>query len=686
MSNKNNENSNSEIDDKEINSIIKKSSTLDAQSLYKILIKNPNLVNSTDDKKESILSLAIKNNNISVSNLILTSPILDLNYQDKDGNSYLHLAILYKQEDIVKSLIEKGIFLNKKNNKGNTALHLAYINYDKNIINILEENGIDTNIVNNNNKLAEDLKINLKQNKAIINSNIKEINKDNKIIDKIKENGDKNIKNNNLNLNNNKHVRIITQYQIKRIPNDITNKVNSLNNKNNNITNSININSKNKTNCSEIVTNKSKKSISSINQEPYDNYIIIANNDEYEKNMNINSDLTKNNNINKENDIFYDKENFKTFSAGSKKLENSKKKIEANKINNSNTNTNPTSPKIQKKNRLKKFLNNKNRNNNKNSCLGKPFGINNNIYINKDYSTQLELRHFNNSQEKLFMTKKELSASTKNINHFAESKLNNFIQKNEKKSKLSLTNKTYNKMSQIINQPNNENNINNEKESININNINNQALNLCSCNIEQKPIKINTNKDNTLLKEFLSQINLFKYFSNMDSNGFDDVNILIEEAKKGALIKDQELKEIGIKIPGDRAKIFIRIKEKANLFGFSVPKGVYHICENLEQMYEDKYISEMNNWLKTIKVDNYLINFVKSGYHSLELLLIQMETESPINQEILRDEIGIDIIGYRSRILNKLREDGKNMYNKLKTTTLVVNQNGNEKKCECFIF
>ena len=322
MSNKNNENSNSEINDKEINSIIKKSSTLDAQSLYKILIKNPNLVNSIDDKKESILSLSIKNNNISVSNLILTSPILDLNYQDKDGNSYLHLAILYKQEDIVKSLIEKGIFLNKKNNKGNTALHLAYINYDKNIINILEENGIDTNIVNNNNKLAEDLKINLKQNKSIINSNIKEINKDNKIIDKIKENGDKNIKNNNLNLNNNKHVRIITQYQIKRIPNDITNKVNSLNNKNNNITNSININSKNKTNCSEIVTNKSKKSISSINQEPYDNYVVIANNDEYEKNMNINSDLTKNNNINKENDIFNEKENFKTFSAGSKKLEN----------------------------------------------------------------------------------------------------------------------------------------------------------------------------------------------------------------------------------------------------------------------------------------------------------------------------------------------------------------------------
>ena len=201
MSNKNNEQSNySENHNEESNSIIKKSSTLDAQSLYKILIKNPNLVNSTDDQKESILSLAIKKHNISVSNLILTSPILNLNYQDKDGNSYLHLAILYKQEEIIKSLIEKGIFLNKKNNKGNTALHLAYMNYDKHIINILEENGIDTNIVNNNNKLAEDLKINLKQNSKKYNTNVKMINKDNnKSIDRPKDKTDKNPKiNNNL--------------------------------------------------------------------------------------------------------------------------------------------------------------------------------------------------------------------------------------------------------------------------------------------------------------------------------------------------------------------------------------------------------------------------------------------------------------------------------------------------------
>ena len=79
------------------------------------------------------------------------------------------------------------------------------------------------------------------------------------------------------------------------------------------------------------------------------------------------------------------------------------------------------------------------------------------------------------------------------------------------------------------------------------------------------------------------------------------------------------------------------------------------------------------------------MNFVNSGYHSLDLLLLQMNTENPLTSEILRDEIGIDIIGYRSRILNKLKDDGKNLYNKLKTTTLIVNNKDNDRKCDCFI-
>ena len=49
------------------------------------------------------------------------------------------------------------------------------------------------------------------------------------------------------------------------------------------------------------------------------------------------------------------------------------------------------------------------------------------------------------------------------------------------------------------------------------------------------------------------------------------------------------------------------------------------------------------------------MNFVLNGYHSIELLLLQMESKYPITTEALRDEIGIDKVGHRSRIINKLK-------------------------------
>ena len=169
-------------DEIEEKSLIKESSELEVQSLYQILIKNPYLVNTIDDKKETILSYSIKNNNIEISNLIITSPIIDLDYQDKKGNSYLHLAVTAQQKEIIKLLLEKGIDINKQNQEGNTALHLAYSINNKQIINYLIENGIDDKIVNKENKVAEDLvgknrKLNSSLNNRIKVTKNKEINK-----------------------------------------------------------------------------------------------------------------------------------------------------------------------------------------------------------------------------------------------------------------------------------------------------------------------------------------------------------------------------------------------------------------------------------------------------------------------------------------------------------------------------
>ena len=90
--------------------------------------------------------------------------------------------------------------------------------------------------------------------------------------------------------------------------------------------------------------------------------------------------------------------------------------------------------------------------------------------------------------------------------------------------------------------------------------------------------------------------------------------------------------------------------------------------------------------MKNLRIENYLTNFINNGYHSLELLFLQMESPSPLTIEILKEEIGIDKIGHRSRIINKLKEDGRSYINKLKTAILLVGNNNNNKFCDCIVF
>ena len=63
-----------------------------------------------------------------------------------------------------------------------------------------------------------------------------------------------------------------------------------------------------------------------------------------------------------------------------------------------------------------------------------------------------------------------------------------------------------------------------------------------------------------------------------------------------------------------------------------------------------------------------------------------MESKNPLTVEILKDEIGIDKIGHRSRIINKLKEEARSYNNKLKASTLIVGNGEKNNNCECLIF
>ena len=850
------------------------SSDLPVKSLYQILSKNPKLVNKVDDKGETLLTYSIKRKKIDVCQLILSSSILDLSYQDKNGNSYLHLAVVKQLEVIVKALIEKGIYINMQNNDGNTPLHFAYLYDSTPIIYILINNHIDTTIKNKDNKIAEDLKL-YKDNNYYLekdnnnNNNNKKMNKENKSVKKnkdMKSNNQKNDKNqkgkgqltNNIEtktLSSNKKMQtgsgnISYNSSIKRILNkQLINKNYSTMKANEKLILKKYSNSPKAVISSE---KKDKKRIIKNRMSPYINDKEIKK--ERSKEIIMSSHKTKNkkckideNVINKElkfidigkkmnnreakykTDLFKDKMkkiegqnveegqklniksieddifniaesiDYKQKLAHTSELNTQivkspeiilskiKKNIKEDEfLNNNDDIVNLTDKKNNKKiinEEINDNINNNNKeieyNNGDDEDYDNDEDYYNNFKFDEGYheidNNEDDDNNKDNEEDNEYDEDEILAQNKSSLNLFensvpSEEHLQKKMKNNEFQGRNyvefskngdieigTLTNEENGKMKTEINKDdshqmkpfyslNNEYNYNKNISLIDRNNftlntlntyselpknqrktiskfyhqndenimkygfnpymkdnyhlytniINNNNINQPSNNysvIPQSSPHVNNTSDSKKieknynpLKEFLSQINMLKYMNNFIQSGFDDIDLIIEQAQQGIYIKDSELKEAGITVPGDRAKILIRIQEKAGNFGFAVPKNVYYICKDLENIENDENIMNLDNWLKALKIEDYLMNFIYNGYYSIELLLLQMESKNPLTVEILKDEIGIDKIGHRSRIINKLKDEGRSYNNKLKTSVLIVGNGEKNKFCDCIIY
>jgi hypothetical protein len=66
--------------------------------------------------------------------------------------------------------------------------------------------------------------------------------------------------------------------------------------------------------------------------------------------------------------------------------------------------------------------------------------------------------------------------------------------------------------------------------------------------------------------------------------------------------------------------------------------------------------------LKSIKMEMYYDNFIENGYNSVDLMLLQMLTRQPIDEFLLEEEIKVEKIGYRMRLLSKLKTDAEGYF------------------------
>lgn len=173
-------------------------------------------------------------------------------------------------------------------------------------------------------------------------------------------------------------------------------------------------------------------------------------------------------------------------------------------------------------------------------------------------------------------------------------------------------------------------------------------------------------KDNKEIYSFLKELNLEEYSSNLINNGYDDLSFLVNKSKTNvSTISDSELDQIGMTLPGDKARFLIKLQEKNGFFNFEIPPSAYYSQkrnkqkgknnELVEDNVKDEYISNLELWLRQLKLEKLLGNFLKNGYFSVETMLIQMASSYPLTDKILFNDLVIEKIGYRTRILNKLR-------------------------------
>ena len=722
-------------------------SQLSVQKLHQALLNNPSLINTIDNNGETLLSYALKKNNYKTYELLLNSPFLFLNFQDQDGNSYLHLSVKNQNEKLIKILIEKGININLQNKMGNTALHLAYDIGNTSIIKYLIENGINRIIKNKNNVKAEDIKKNMTKNPSVNNYNtlcsnksitqLKLKNPNSNILKSAKKDENKNIStiNNQMIKENGGKYQDSYKLNIYSKKNDNPKYIIKKNNEEKEmaLTDSNNNNNTNSTISREKGEENKKIKIDFEKVKKGSLYKIfslkdhkIKNNEEeeelFEDNLN-----QKNNqlnytdrgskiicNINKKLNNFVESSSSFLESQESRKRNNNEKQInslndneyanykEENKkrINNKRTNFRNNFYNLGDINNLEKWNTiqikksprrikpkNKEEKNVRHSSITKRNSPRKNYTL---YSSKLiNNKTINTSRSKnksKTKTNKDSFILNKNnkinqIERYYNDDINN-SQMNIDDEKI----KTLDKKDYIIDKDSTYNNyLISDKSSKNIKKNNIVSINKILNKSEENILTLKASK---LLRDFLLQINMDKYLKILAVNGFDDINLILDQSKNGgASIQDNELKEAGISIPGDRAKILIRIQELSNNFPFPVPKEVYHSIEDINKIENDENIQKLKKWLESLKVEDYLINFIYSGYHSIELLLMQMISYNPLTSEMLKEEIGIDKIGYRSRIINKLKDEARSFLGQLKTKTLVINKGEeNTNNCQCIIF
>ena len=681
------------INDNDNGNLKKLKNNIEIEKL-KSLIETKQIDIEEEENLKFLLSLTLKHkkptqNDINLINYLNT--YLNKN-NEKIFIDYTLQCCELGKEKILKIMFDKGININCQNEYGETPLHIAISKGDKKLISFLLKYNPDKNIKTFKDKMTAYDYSKEQGEQSIIN-----------LIDDTKsliyEDDHFSINDNNIYFDD-RDNKIIGVFQSKK--NDIIdgyNDINILFTKKSKLTNTINSASNNgdiyyfdsvtekdryfeqikkienkSNNDNEYIKEDNKKLIKNKNNDENINNYIIKNNETIDnyivnnKNENIDNYIVNNNSENIDNYVVNNNnDNYENNENSEKEQSNLEDSLNCNNdFNNNENNKNKEEEKQRETNDCVSFID---------ELISK----------HKFYAT--EANHLIKQNKQSNLTNSHSNINSNRITSFTGNSLNNNIVNKKNfmipSHRIIRNNIPYNKI--IYNNDNeinelkgpfksytnkNELNIDDSHEIKNKNNSERVSFTYNKYLNNENLENINLTK----LKKFLSEIGLSYHYCNLLlSNGFDDLNLLIQQTKTGIAISDKNLKDIGFKTSGKRAKFLIHLEEKANLFEFEIDK---------EKVYFPSITNEnkLYRLLSSINLEQYINNFLINDYTSPELLYIQMLSRQPLTDDILFNEIGIDKVGYRMRLINKLKNESNNFIYRLKKGILKNSNNLHIKK------
>ena len=528
---------------------------------------------------------------------LIKPTIKEMDSRNNLGQTPLHISLINKNYKIAKYLIEKGANVNLSDNNLDTSLHLAVKCGNVDIVRLLVKYRANPFSLNKKNETVLDLAVKLND-KECVNflQGISLMNKtDNKYI--------QNINNSNDNLN-----------------------IDNINNKNNNIING-NENFQNLINNNIIFNNRRI-----INQNQNKPKIFTKNlNYNYINNNNNNTLPQKNNNYIKTIDLDYkkncltEKRNNVFLSKENNNL-NIYRKSRQRTSSTSNLNTSRVNKSYQDQIYSKKII--------VRSQSGAGKGWTN--YIRKKDQIKFETEIFDEKLKNINNINDNLISNNIPNNIFSPTSANN----KPRKTDFPLQNEM------LLASSDNENESFEEEESI----IREQSEGIKPKTIQSlkylKTIKITPLSETKNKKNPYSQI--------------DSYVSAIHKSDQGITESDGYINEDGLYIiePSiDVSKIEDIINEK------NETKENKNSGENLEKNKKNENIikntkDDLYTFLKNIQMEEYNDLLINEGFDDINLIISQMKTGLPINDDVLR-EIGITRAGDRAKILIRIQEAAK---------------------------